>query len=78
MSIKVARNASGNCVVFYGQTNPVYFNACLSAEVDGDYISVKNDIASSTTENSDNSVYEFYQLHFSEWVDEEGSSFAVV
>ena len=76
MSIKVARNASGNCVVFYGQTNPVYFNACLSAEVDGEYVSVKNDIASSTTENSDNAVYEFYQLHFSEWVDEEGSSFA--
>lgn len=65
-TIRVGRNASGNCVVFYGQTNPVYFNACLSAEIiDTDYISVKNDIA--TGQSAGTPTYEYYRIHFSKW-----------
>ncbi len=47
MSIKIVRNEQGNCINFYGSSNPVYFNACLSGEVDpGDItlVNVKNDI----------------------------------
>ena len=78
MSIRVARNASGNCVVFFGQTNPVYFNACLSAEiVDTDYVSVVNDIASASTQQDvvPQNEYEFYRIHFSEWRDADNGSF---
>ena len=64
--IRVGRNASGNCVVFYGQTNPVYFNACLSAEIiDTDYISIKNDIATGLAAGTP--TYEYYRIHFSKW-----------
>ena len=74
MAIRVARNAAGNCVVFYGQTNPVYFNACLSAEIiDTDYVSVINDIAS---ESLSADKYEFYRVHYSEWRDGDNNSFA--
>jgi hypothetical protein len=74
MAIRVARNAAGNCVVFYGQTNPVYFNACLSAEVvDTDYVSVINDIASSSLSAD---KYEFYRVHYSEWRDSDNTAFA--
>ena len=75
MAIRVARNAAGNCVVFYGQTNPVYFNACLSAEVDGNYISVRNDIASVIDENGGGNEYEFYQIPYTEFRDADNASF---
>ena len=75
MAIRVARNAAGNCVVFYGQTNPVYFNACLTAEVDGDYISIRNDIASSATETNGD-VIRVLSTALSEFRDAENASFA--
>ena len=34
MSIKIKRNEAGNCIEFQGSSNPVYWNACLSGEVD--------------------------------------------
>jgi hypothetical protein len=76
MSIRVARNASGNCLVFYGQTNPVYFNACLTAEItDVDYVSVKNDIASFTLDTGETTTYEYYRIHYSEWENGDGDYF---
>ncbi len=79
MAIRVGRNAAGNCIVFYGQTNPVYYNACLSAEVtDVDYVSVVNDIASASTQENatPQSEYEYYRIHFSEWQDNDFGSFS--
>lgn len=75
MAIRVARNAAGNCVVFYGQTNPVYFNACLTAIVDGDAVSVRNDIASVIDENGGSDTYEFYHIPYTEFRDAENASF---
>ena len=73
--IRVGRNASGNCLVFYGQTNPVYFNACLTAEItDVDYVSVRNDIASDVV--TDDNTYEYYRIHFSKWQADDLSTFA--
>ena len=70
--IRVARNAAGNCVIFHGQTNPTYFNACLTAEViDTDYVSIRNDIATGTGDP----VYEYYRIHFSEWQHSDFSTF---
>lgn len=79
MAIRVGRNASGNCVVFYGQTNPVYYNACLSAEItDVNYVSVVNDIASASTQQdvTPQTEYEYYRVHFSEWRDNDNGTFA--
>jgi len=76
MSIKVIRNDAGNCVVFEGSTNPVYWNACLSGEVDSEKpatINVVNDVRT-VTEGS--TVYEFYQIPYTEFLDADGVSFS--
>ena len=50
MSIQIERNENGNCIVFKGSTQPVYWNNCLSAVGIGtDRISIKNDIRSAGT-----------------------------
>ncbi len=70
--IRVARNASANCVVFYDQTNPTYFNSCLSASVvDTDYVSVTNEIASTLSDET----YEYYRIHYTRWQAADYSTF---
>ena len=75
MSIKVVRNNAGNCVNFVGSSNPVYWNACLSGEVDptdGSKVNVINDIrtiASGTT------VYEFYKIPYTAFLEADGTAF---
>ena len=36
MAIRIVRNDTGNCINFVGSTQPAYWNACLSAEVDAE------------------------------------------
>ena len=75
MAIRVERNAAGNCLVFHGQTNPVYFNACLRAEIiDSDYINIINDISSDVEGGT--IKYEYYRIHFTEFRDSDNASFA--
>ena len=76
MTIKIVRNADGNCITFEGSSNPVYFNACLSGQVDPTYsdkINVINDIA---TAQSAETVYEFYQIDYTEFRDADNDPFA--
>ena len=76
MTIQIVRNSDGNCITFRGSSNPVYFNACLSGEVDPtfpDKINVVNDIA---TAQSAETVYEFYQIDYTEFRDAENVAFA--
>ncbi len=76
MTIKIVRNADGNCITFEGSTNPVYFNACLSGEVDpvyADRVNVINDIA---TAQSADTVYEFYQIDYTNFRDADNNPFA--
>ena len=76
MTIKIVRNSDGNCITFEGSSNPVYFNACLSGEVDANFsdrINVINDIA---TAQSAETVYEFYQIDYTEFRDSENNPFA--
>ncbi len=73
-TIRVERNAAGNCLTFHGQTNPVYFNACLHAEItDTDYVSIVNDIATGANPTES---YEYYRVHFSEWQASDFSTFS--
>ena len=76
MTIRIVRNDAGNCVNFVGTTNPAYWNACLSAEVDSEdstRINVLNDIRTSDPANP---VYEFYKIAYTEFVDKDGNAFA--
>ena len=76
MAIKIVRNDQGNCINFYGSSNPTYWNACLSGEVDSSdntLVNIKNDIK---TAEAGTTQYEFYQIPFTEFRDEDNNSFA--
>ena len=76
MAFQIIRNADGNCIEFRGSSNPVYWNACLSAEVDltvPDTINVINDVA---TAASAETLYEFYQIPYTEFRDADNNPFA--
>ena len=75
MAIKVSRNAAGNCINFIGTTHPAYWNACLSAEVDSDDSSRINIINDIRTQNQQETVYEFYKIEYTEFVDADGNAF---
>jgi hypothetical protein len=73
MSIKVVRNEAGNCITFENSTVPTYFNACLSAQAEGDTVKVKNDIRSKELGREFN---EFSNVPYQEFRDANGDSFA--
>ena len=76
MAIKVVRNAAGNCVNFLGSTNPVYWNACLTGEVDGDDANRVNVINNIRTAETGTTVYEFYQIPYTDFAEADGTAFA--
>ena len=74
--IKILRNEQGNCINFEGSSNPTYWNACLSGEVDSEdanAVNVVNDVITSETGITE---YEFYKIPYTEFVDRDGNSFA--
>ena len=76
MSIKIVRNEAGNCVTFQGSSNPVYWNSCLSGEVDSvdsNAVNIKNDVRTITEERT---VYEFFRIPYTEFLDADGNAFA--
>jgi hypothetical protein len=78
MTIRVSRNAAGNCLNFIGSSLPAYYNACLSGAVDSDLpdtVNVVNDIQTANNPNAE-IRYEFYQIPFTEFADSDGNSFA--
>jgi len=76
MSIRILRNTDGNCITFEGTSNPVYWNACLSAEVDAQFPDKVNIINDISTAQSGSVVYEFYQIEYTEFIDAESNPFA--
>ena len=76
MAIRIQRNENGNCITFIGSSNPVYFNACLSAEVDPNDSTLVNVINDIHTANSGIKEYEFYNIPHSEWRDADNNTFA--
>ena len=74
--IKIVRNEQGNCINFEGSSNPTYWNACLSGEVDSEdanAVNVVNDVITSETGSTE---YEFYKIPFTEFSDKDGNAFA--
>lgn len=76
MTIKIVRNEAGNCVNFVGTTNPAYWNACLSAEVDSEDPTRINVLNNIRTSDPAEPVYEFYKIPFTSFVDRDGNAFA--
>ena len=76
MTIRITRNAAGNCINFVGSSMPAYFNACLSGEVDSSDNTLVNVINDVQTEAQGETRYEFYQIPFTELSDRDGASFA--
>ena len=75
MTIKVTRNDAGNCINFVGTSNPAYWNACLSAQVnteDNTRVDVLTDIRSAVEGET---VYEFYAVPYTEFAEADGTSF---
>ena len=75
MSIKIKRNEAGNCITFEGSSNPVYWNSCLSGEVestDDTLINVVNDVI---TAQNGTTQYEFFRIPFTNFVDADGNTF---
>ena len=76
MSIRILRNTDGNCITFEGTSNPAYWNACLSAEVDAQFPDKVNIINDISTAQRGSVVYEFYQIEYTEFIDAESNPFA--
>jgi hypothetical protein len=75
MAIKIVRNNEGNCINFYGSSNPTYWNACLSGEVDSSdntLVNIKNDIK---TAEAGATQYEFFRIEYTEFIDEDNNGF---
>ena len=78
MTIRISRNAAGNCLNFVGSSLPAYFNACLSGQVDAVETTTVNVINDIQTANNPNGQvrYEFYQIPFTDFSDKDGNPFA--
>jgi hypothetical protein len=76
MAIRIRRNEAGNCITFEGSSNPVYWNSCLSGEVDStdpNAVNVVNDVI---TAQSGVTQYEFFRIPYTDFEDKDGNSFA--
>jgi len=76
MAIRIVRNEAGNCINFYGSSNPTYWNACLSGQVDNvdtNSVNVINDIITSQTGTTQ---YEFFRVPYTEFTDADGNGFS--
>jgi hypothetical protein len=76
MAIKIARNEQGNCINFYGSSNPTHWNACLSGQVDAQNSTLVNIVNDITTSQSGITQYEFFNIPYTEFLDEDSNSFA--
>ena len=74
--IKIIRNEQGNCINFEGSSNPTYWNACLSGEVDSEDANAVNVINDVITSETGVTEYEFYKIPFTEFSDKDGNAFA--
>ena len=75
MAIKVTRNDAGNCITFVGSTNPVYWNSCLEGEINEDNSNNVNVINKIRTVEEGVTIYEFFNLPYTDFQDKDGNDF---
>lgn len=76
MSIRIERNAAGNCIEFVGSSLPAYYNFLLSAQLNAEdptRVDITND---ARTNQKGNTEFEFYALDFNDYSDSDGVVFA--
>ena len=76
MAIKIKRNEAGNCITFEGSSNPVYWNSCLSGEIDSSDNTLVNVINDIRTAQSGTPFYEFFRIPYTDFLDADGNSFS--
>jgi hypothetical protein len=76
MAIRIQRNEQGNCINFHGATNPTYWNACLSAQVDSTDVNTVNVINDIITAQTGTTQYEFFRIPYTEFTDADGNGFS--
>ena len=75
MAIRIARNDAGNCINFFGTSNPTYWNACLEGEINEENPNNVNVINSVRTIEEGTTVYEFFNLPYTLFVDKDENAF---
>ena len=75
MAIRIARNDAGNCINFFGSSNPTYWNAVLEGEINEDNPNNVNVVNTVRTLEQEKTVYEFFNLPFSDFVDKDENTF---
>ena len=76
MAIRIQRNENANAITFVGSSQPAYWNNCLEGEVnetDNTRVNVVNTVR---TTDSDNKVFEFFAVPYTEFQTALGTSFA--
>jgi len=76
MAIRIQRNENGNCITFVGSSQPAYWNACLEGEVNEEDSTRVNVVNTVRTTDSDNKVFEFFAVPYTEFQTALGTSFA--
>ena len=75
MAIRIARNDAGNCINFFGSSNPTYWNAVLEGEINEDNPNNINVVNTVRTLEQEGIVYEFFNLPFTDFVDKDENTF---
>jgi len=76
MPIQIVSNSNANAVELRGTNRGVFYNACLSGQVneeDGDRVDIINDVR---TNAEGVTVYEAFAIHYTDLLDGEGNPFA--
>jgi len=75
MAIRIARNDAGNCINFFGSSNPTYWNAVLEGEINEDNPNNINVVNTVRTLEQEGVVYEFFNLPYTDFVDKDQNTF---
>ena len=75
MAIRIARNDAGNCINFFGSSNPTYWNAVLEGRVNEDNPNNVDVINTVRTLEQADTVYEFFNLPYTDFVDKDENTF---
>ena len=75
MAIRIARNDAGNCINFFGSSNPTYWNAVLEGQVNEDNPNNVDVINTVRTLEQADTVYEFFNLPYTDFVDKDENAF---
>lgn len=75
MAIRIVRNDAGNCINFFNSSNPTYWNACLEGQINEDNPNNVDVINKVRTQEQGTTVYEFFNLPYTDFVDKDENAF---